>query len=227
MDSPGEREIHGWISLALQAQQGETETDEGPVDLRPVERADHGRSALAFRAEQDCAAMKGEAQKAGARRKMCAGIFYSTLSPFFERDAVDAGTCFASLSCSARKSRVRRPWRTRLAGSASTGPAACSTSPAATRPHGKDCSYNPLAFPPSMEGRCGRYDCRDAGVRATQGAVAEDRVGSSDRVDSWWEMQASHYHPNARSSLAHAGPLSGFSQDDIAGQKHSRALPPT
>ncbi len=125
MDSPGEREIHGWISLALQAQQGETETDEGPVDLRPVERADHGRSALAFRAEQDCAAMKGEAQKAGARRKTCAG------------------------------------------------------------------------------------------------------VGSSDRVDSWWEMQANHHHPNARSSLAHAGPLSGFSQDDLAGQKHSRALPLT
>lgn len=125
MDSPGEREIHGSISLVLQAQQGETETDEGPVDLRPIERADHGRSALAVRAEQDCAAMKGKAQKAGARRKMCTG------------------------------------------------------------------------------------------------------VGSSDRVDSWWEMLASHYHPNARSSLTHAGPLSGFSQDDIAGQKYSRALPPT
>ncbi len=74
MDSPGEREIHGGISQGRQAQQGETETDEGPVDLRPVERADHGRSALAFRAKQDCAAMKGVAP--AARRTSQAGGKY-------------------------------------------------------------------------------------------------------------------------------------------------------
>ena len=64
MDSPGEREIHGWISLVLQAQR------------------------------------ESDAQKAGARRKMCAGVLYSTLRSFFECNAVDAGTCFASLLCS-------------------------------------------------------------------------------------------------------------------------------
>ena len=41
--------------------------------------------------------------------------------------------------------------------------------------------YNPFAFPPSMAVRWRRYDCRDAGVRATQGAVAENRVGNSGR----------------------------------------------
>ena len=157
----------------------------------------------------------------GTRRKMCAGVLYSTLSSFFECNAVGAATCFASLSCSARKPRVRlpsfrfpaplgspgqtipglpvrrgerpqdsrlypaHPWRTRLAGSASTGPAACSASPTAARPHGKDCSYNPIAFPPSLVVRCGGYDCRDAGGRATPGAVAENRVGNSDRAESW------------------------------------------
>ena len=40
---------------------------------------------------------------------------------------------------------------------------------------------NPSAFPPSMEVRWRRYDCRDAGVRATPGAVAENRVGNSGR----------------------------------------------
>jgi len=57
-----------------------------------------------------------------------------------------------------------------------------------------EAAYNPFAFPPlhqgvrerpSMERRCGRYGCRDAGGRATQGAVAEDRVGNSDRAESW------------------------------------------
>ena len=53
--------------------------------------------------------------------------------------------------------------------------------PRNTRLHGKDCSYNPIAFPPSLVVRWRRYDCRDAGVRATQGAVAESRVGNSGR----------------------------------------------
>ena len=53
------------------------------------------------------------------------------------------------------------------------------------RLQGKDCSCNPFAFPPSLEGRCRRYesregrgrakhDCMDAGGRATHGAVAEE-----------------------------------------------------
>ncbi len=40
---------------------------------------------------------------------------------------------------------------------------------------------NPSAFPPSMEVRWRRYEYRDAGVRATPGAVAENRVGNSGR----------------------------------------------
>ena len=50
------------------------------------------------------------------------------------------------------------------------------------RLQGKDCSYNPVAFPPSLEVRCRRYDSREGGgrakqepePRATQGAIADD-----------------------------------------------------
>ena len=71
------------------------------------------------------------------------------------------------------------------------------------RLQGKDCSYNPFAFPPSLEVRCRRYDPRasivptmllhflrpwrsDGGGRAKQearaesnaGAIAEQKVGA-------------------------------------------------
>ncbi len=77
------------ISPGRQAERGETETDEGPVDLRPVERADHERFTLAFRAKQDCAAMKGIAPAARRARKMRAGVLDSH---FLKRNAVDVGS---------------------------------------------------------------------------------------------------------------------------------------
>ena len=52
----------------------------GRVDLSPGVREIHGRISLVL-----------QAQKAGARRKMRGSVLYSTLSPFFERNAVDAG----------------------------------------------------------------------------------------------------------------------------------------
>ena len=60
---------------------------------------------------------------------------------------------------------------------------------ACIRLQGKDCSYNPFAFPPSLEVRCRRYDPREGGgrakqepePRATQGAVAESRFRAEGR----------------------------------------------
>ena len=49
---------------------------------------------------------------------------------------------------------------------------------AAARLQGKDCSYNPVAFPPSLEVRCRRYDPMDGGGRAKQEARAESNAGA-------------------------------------------------
>src|SRR3989344_6024781 len=43
---------------------GETETDQGPVDLGPGERARHGRRAPVFRAKRDRVAMKARERPA-------------------------------------------------------------------------------------------------------------------------------------------------------------------
>jgi hypothetical protein len=45
-----------------------------------------------------------------------------------------------------------------------------------SRLHGKDCSYNPLAFPPSLEVRCRRYDHKEVGGRVAPGAATENNV---------------------------------------------------
>ena len=93
-------------------------------------------------------------------------------------------------SADADRGTAHRP----LSGTAGLAYAGCG------RLHGKDCSYNPFAFPPSLEVRCRRYDPRASIVptmllhflrpwrsdgggrakqepepRATQGAVAERR----------------------------------------------------
>ncbi len=52
----------GGLGPLRKRNRGETESDEGPGDLRPVERADHGRSALDLQAEQESVAKQGEAQ---------------------------------------------------------------------------------------------------------------------------------------------------------------------
>ncbi len=60
------------------------------------------------------------------------------------------------------------------------------------RLHGKDCSYNPFAFPPSMAVRRRRYESRDGRGRAKQDARAESNAWSGCRGGRGIEFLRAH-----------------------------------
>ena len=75
------------------------------------------------------------------------------------------------------------------------------------RLQGKDCSYNPFAFPPSLEVRCRRYDSTDGGGRAKQepepramqeqlpttaGMQEVEQCRSNCRAQGWCKMRTRH-----------------------------------
>ena len=51
------------LNARMSRAQGETESDQGPVDLGPGERVRHGWRALGFRAKQDGVAMKAQERR--------------------------------------------------------------------------------------------------------------------------------------------------------------------
>ena len=58
------------------------------------------------------------------------------------------------------------------------------------RLHGKDCSCNPLAFPPSLAVRRRRYESMEGRGRATHEAKADESMEGRGRTESGTEVES-------------------------------------